>query len=196
MAVASTPRRRHDPERRARIIKAAQVVIATNGVTGTTHRSVAAEADVPLGSTTYHFASLDDLVTEAFLLHVDSLATRFERRLAAADDPDQVIDAVVATIVGDLTDDAGELALTFELYAAAARRPVLTAVTEEWMARAVTALGRHLDAPRATFVDAVIEGLMVHRAITSSPLAPAAVRTLVATAVGADFPSLVDRRRK
>jgi TetR/AcrR family transcriptional regulator, regulator of biofilm formation and stress response len=57
--------RRHDPGRRDRIIDAAIRVIGAEGIAGLSHRSVAGEADVPLGSTTYHFASLDELLIAA-----------------------------------------------------------------------------------------------------------------------------------
>lgn len=57
--------RRYDPDRRQRIIDAAIRVVAGRGIAGLSHRAVAAEADVPLGSTTYHFASLDDLLIAA-----------------------------------------------------------------------------------------------------------------------------------
>ncbi|MCZ4096223.1 TetR family transcriptional regulator [Streptomyces sp. So13.3] len=57
--------RRYDPDRRRRIIDAAIRVVGERGIAGLSHRSVAAEADVPLGSTTYHFATLDDLLVAA-----------------------------------------------------------------------------------------------------------------------------------
>jgi TetR/AcrR family transcriptional regulator, regulator of biofilm formation and stress response len=53
--------RRHDPDRKNRIVDAAIEVIAGQGVAGTTHRLIAAAADVPLGSLTYHFSSLEEL---------------------------------------------------------------------------------------------------------------------------------------
>lgn len=57
--------RRYDPERRQRIIDAAIRVAGQKGLAGLSHRSVAAEADVPLGSTTYHFKTLDELMVAA-----------------------------------------------------------------------------------------------------------------------------------
>lgn len=57
--------RRYDPERRQRIIDAAIRVVGAKGIAGLSHRSVAAEADVPLGSTTYHFKTLDELMVAA-----------------------------------------------------------------------------------------------------------------------------------
>lgn len=57
--------RRYDPERRQRIIDAAIRVVGERGIVGLSHRSVAVEADVPLGSTTYHFSTLDELLVAA-----------------------------------------------------------------------------------------------------------------------------------
>jgi DNA-binding transcriptional regulator YbjK len=52
--------------RRRAILDAALRVIAEGGVDAVTHRRVAAEADVALGSTTYYFASREEMVREAF----------------------------------------------------------------------------------------------------------------------------------
>ena len=56
--------------RREAILDAALAVIAARGTESVTHRSVAAEAGVPLGSTTYYFSSRDELVREAFRRYV------------------------------------------------------------------------------------------------------------------------------
>ena len=52
--------------RRRAILDATLRVIAAGGVDAVTHRRVAAEAEVPLGSTTYYFASREELLREAF----------------------------------------------------------------------------------------------------------------------------------
>ena len=54
--------RRVDPDRKDRIVDAALDVIAEHGVAGATHRTIAAAADVPLGSMTYHFENLDEVL--------------------------------------------------------------------------------------------------------------------------------------
>lgn len=182
MAEPTRRARRHDPDRRARIIEAALVVLARDGVGSTTHRSVAREADVPLGSMTYHFASLDDLVMRAFEQHVDKLASRFERRLAAAGSVDEVLVALADSVTVDLAGD-GDLALTFELYGAAVRHPGVRALTQAWMSRAERALLQHVDGPTARMLDAVLEGLMVHRAIGHDPMGAAEVRALLERAL-------------
>ncbi|CAM5488856.1 hypothetical protein SGRI78S_04750 [Streptomyces griseus subsp. griseus] len=57
---------RTDPERRDRIIDAVLDLIVDEGVAGVSHRKVAARAGVPLGSMTYHFSGMDELLHEAF----------------------------------------------------------------------------------------------------------------------------------
>ena len=99
-APAGTSQRRHDPGRRDRIIDACLEVIAQNGVAGTSHRKVAEAADVPLGSMTYHFAGMDDLLHEAFSRFAISASEAFAERLAAAHDQDTAKQAITEAITG------------------------------------------------------------------------------------------------
>ncbi len=134
-----------------RIIDAALDVIAERGVAGTTHREIARAADVPLGSMTYHFTSLDEVLTEAFTRHADTAARVFDERLRAARDRDEAIEAVVTLISDDLINPGSDrdLILAVELYGAAARNPALRVVTQAWMARSRRALERHFDTTTA-----------------------------------------------
>src|SRR4051794_31902794 len=85
-APGATRRRRYDPGRRARIVAACLDVIAETGVAGASHRRVAEAANVPLGSMTYHFSGMDELLHEAFSRFADSASEDFHRRMAAAQD--------------------------------------------------------------------------------------------------------------
>src|SRR3954447_3527516 len=51
--------------RRARLIHAAVGLIAREGLAAVSHRTVAKAAGVPLGATTYYFASKTELLREA-----------------------------------------------------------------------------------------------------------------------------------
>ncbi|HWS37894.1 MAG TPA: TetR family transcriptional regulator [Actinoplanes sp.] len=168
--------RRHDPHRRDRLIDAALAVIARNGVAGTTHREIAREADVPLGSMTYHFADLNEILAEAFTRHADAIAEIFDARLGAARTRAEAVEAVVNLVTDDLLSPANDLVLTVELYVAAARNPVLRAVTQAWMQRSRDALERHFDSTTAREVDALIEGLTLHSALSTAPMTPAQLR--------------------
>lgn len=168
--------RRHDPLRRERLIEATLRVLARDGLAATSHRTIAREADVPLGSTTYHFAGLDELVQAAFEKHVEMMADSFEARLRAAYGPEQAVEALVAAAFEDLTASEAALALTYELYGSAARRPEVRTLTEWWMARAHSALLLHFDAETAEVLDVLLEGYMVHISISRRPPSRAEVR--------------------
>ncbi|MEV0621997.1 TetR family transcriptional regulator [Nonomuraea sp. NPDC050404] len=168
--------RRHDPGRRDRLIDAALTVIAERGVAATTHREIARKADVPLGSMTYHFASLEEVLAEAFTRHADSVARVFDERLSAAPDRAAAIEAVIALVADDLLGSDHDLVLAVELYVAAARNPALRAVTQAWMARSRQALERHFDATTARELDALIEGLVLHSALSTDPMTPEQIR--------------------
>ncbi|WP_258066811.1 TetR/AcrR family transcriptional regulator [Arthrobacter sp. GMC3] len=184
MTGASHPLRRHEPDRRERLIDVTLDVIAEHGVAGTTHRKVAQAAGVPLGSMTYHFNGLDDLLGAAFTKLANTTADGFEVALAGASDKQQACDAVVGLITGDLLGARRNSLLTYELYALAARRPELREVTDAWMARSRVALGRHFDERTTIMLDALIEGLSLHRVLAISPLSYETVREAVNRMVG------------
>ncbi|ACQ80378.1 transcriptional regulator, TetR family [Beutenbergia cavernae DSM 12333] len=167
--------RRHDPRRRDRIVDACLDVVAADGVAGTSHRKVAAAADVPLGSMTYHFAGMTELLHAAFTRFADDVAERFERRLAPATTTAEVATAVVALITQDTFATRRDLVLTHELYTLAAREPEFRAITAAWMARSRRALEQHVDPTTARLLDALVEGLTIHRALDTGERDEAAV---------------------
>ncbi|MBB2914418.1 DNA-binding transcriptional regulator YbjK [Streptosporangium becharense] len=179
------PGRRFDPGRRDRIIDVTLDVIAAHGVAGASHRRIAEAADVPLGSMTYHFAGMGELLVLAFTRLADRVADRFDTRLAAAGDPGEAGEAVVALITEDLSGSPRDVVLTCELYTLAARDPALREVTRTWMARSRRALERHFDVPTARYLDALIEGLALHRALDPDPMDADDVRAAVRRIISA-----------
>ena len=176
--------RRTDPHRRDRIIDACLDVIAEVGVSGTSHRRVAAAADVPLGSMTYHFAGMDELLHAAFARFSDSVAAQAQRRMDGATTRDEARQALVELVVHDVFGSQRELVLTHELYTLASRQPEFRALTHRWMARTRAALEQHFDPATARMLDALMEGLTIHRALDDEPaddaLVAEAVRRLLA----------------
>ncbi len=162
--------RRFDPDRRRRIVDAAIDVIVAHGVTGTTHRKVAEAAEVPLGSMTYHFTGLDDLLHAAFeqVAHAGSRAML--ARLDEAPDREAAVTAIVDIIADKLWSAPRTLLLSYELYAYAARHPAVAVIMRDWMQRSREALGRHFDPLTARAVDAMIEGIGIHDSVDSAPL--------------------------
>jgi DNA-binding transcriptional regulator YbjK len=177
------PARRYDPDRHHRIVEAALEVIAERGVAGTTHRLIAAAADVPLGSLTYHFTGLDDLRAQAFALHAERMAVRYEAHFAAVRTTEDVVDAVTALVHADADADDRDWAVAYELYLAALRDPALRTVTESWMRRSRSVLERFVDPVTARGVDALIEGLVMHKVLSTGPVSREQTREIVARAL-------------
>jgi DNA-binding transcriptional regulator YbjK len=145
--------------------------VAERGVSGVTHRAVAARAGLPLSATSYFFASIDELVLEAlrvfmgdFVARLDLLtATIGERRLAPAEAADLLVRALLA-------EPRSRVVAQFEAYLEVTRRPepppeVKDAIAAlERLARATLAAA---GAPRAAegaraFV-ALTDGFALHR---------------------------------
>ena len=164
--------RRHDPARRDRIIDACLEVIAEHGVGGTSHRRVAAAADVPLGSMTYHFDGRDELLREAFSRFADQMAARVEHRMAGARTRREALAAFAANIGQDVFSSQRELIISQELYTLAARRPEFRDITVAWMARTRATLAPYVDPDTAVMLDAINEGLSLHRALHTAPSDP------------------------
>jgi len=163
-------------------------VIAEHGVAGTSARRVAAAADVPLGSMTYHFEGMDELLREAFGRFSRQVADQFERRMSAATSIDEATDAVVSLITEDVFGSKRELVLSHELYTLAAREEPYRELTSAWMARSRAALERHFDPLTARMLDASIEGLTIHRALDIVAHDPEVTREMVRRIVGGVAP--------
>lgn len=171
--------KRNDPDRRQRIIDATLDAIAAHGVSGTTHRRIAALAAVPLGSVTYYFATLDDLMAEAFLQLAEHSSQAFADRMGMAKDRDGAKDAIVSIIAGSIWATPRTLLLSYELYAFAARHPPVADVMRRWMSNSRVALERFFDPLTARALDALVEGIGIHNSIDADPLSEDAIRMIV-----------------
>ncbi|MGW1723903.1 TetR/AcrR family transcriptional regulator [Streptomyces sp. NPDC002306] len=161
--------RRHDPERRQRIIDAAIRVVGEKGLAGLSHRSAAAEADVPLGSTTYHFATLDELMVAALRQANEGFAKVVAARGGLAD-PGADLAAELAALLGEwLAGDRTGVELEYELYLAALRRPALRPVAAEWADELAALLASRTDAVTARALVALMDGICLQVLLTGTP---------------------------
>lgn len=185
MATAETGlrQRRTDPQRRERILDAAIEVLASRGVAGTTTRLIAAAADVPLGSITYHFASLDDLRAQAFTRLAHRLTQAYAAHFTEVRTREDLVDAITDLVHQAAGADLDEWAVTYELYLAALRDSALRSITEGWMRASRSVLERYVDADTARSLDALIEGLVMHRMLSTAPGSREQTREAVRRAV-------------
>ncbi|HEV7646845.1 MAG TPA: TetR family transcriptional regulator [Actinophytocola sp.] len=162
---------------RERILHAVLRVIGTDGIAGVTNRRVAREAEVSLGSITYHFATQHELLREAMLLFVAAETARLsdvaEQHLGTP-----VSVATAAAMVEQValhTRFGHEEIAPLELYIQAGRDPSLRDAAAECFAAydriAVTVL-RALGVPDAERlagpVVALIAGLQLRRLATGT----------------------------
>ncbi|MFJ8359479.1 TetR/AcrR family transcriptional regulator [Streptomyces sp. NPDC093984] len=161
--------RRYDPERRRRIIDAAIRVVGEKGIAGLSHRSVAAEADVPLGSTTYHFRTLDELLVAALRQANEGFArTLTDSGLLENTEGDLAAD--LARLLGQwLGGDRAGVELEYELYLAALRRPALRPVAAEWMEQTAKSLAGRTDPATARALLALLDGICLQVLLTGAP---------------------------
>ncbi|MFJ8948095.1 TetR/AcrR family transcriptional regulator [Streptomyces sp. NPDC102395] len=160
--------RRHDPERRTRILDAALDVLVTDGAAGITHRKVAARADVPLGSVTYHFSSLAELQAQAFAWYVEQQTAEFEGLFTKVRSREDLVEVLVDLVQGGPFRRRSAV-LGFELHLAALRDPALRALTQQWTRDSRDVLARFTGPKTAGRLDALLEGLIMHALLTTEP---------------------------
>jgi DNA-binding transcriptional regulator YbjK len=130
--------------RRRELLEATLRVVARGGVGAVTHRVVAREAGVPLGSTTYYFKTKEDMVAQALELvaerETSAIATFSASRFEAASSVDGLIEVLVETMMRGIARDSTEWVAEYELFIEAIRRPELQPVARRWTDAQVAAL--------------------------------------------------------
>ncbi|GAB3468072.1 TetR/AcrR family transcriptional regulator [Actinophytocola sediminis] len=162
---------RRDPDgRRAAIVRAAVEVIAEVGVAQVTHRLIAARARIPLGSTTYYYPTLDDLVADALRAATEAARaglTEWADALTASRDPAGTLVALVRRYL----DDRGQALVDYELCLAAARTPALRPVAVLWIDGLRGICARLAGGPAAGFaLAALVDGAALRALASGEPL--------------------------
>ncbi|WP_165697833.1 MULTISPECIES: TetR/AcrR family transcriptional regulator [Sutterella] len=159
--------RRYDPERRRRIIASALEVIARHGVEGASIRLVAKEADVPLGSMTYHFRGREELLYEAMQSFIDELSALTFPRLETAKTREEALEVLSDYLCWPV--DKRLLLLTYELYAYAARNEAVKPLVAEFQEKVRLELMRFFPKHVASILNALVDGACIHRAYDEDP---------------------------
>jgi TetR/AcrR family transcriptional regulator, regulator of biofilm formation and stress response len=160
-ARARTPRGPSDPDRPERIADAALALLARRGIAGVSHRSVAAEAGVPLGSTTYHFKTLDDILIAALEKAIPENRADIDAWAASLGESPDLASELTDFVIRQAEEYEGRTIVEYELYLAALRRPALQALSLEWSRVLTRALERFVDAQTADALSAVFDGILM-----------------------------------
>jgi DNA-binding transcriptional regulator YbjK len=174
-------RRARGEASRQAILDATVRVIAAGGLTSVTHRAVAVEAGVSTALTTYHFATLDDLLQATLA----SLSATGVARLAASAELAQsgtitLADAATTFLIEELGSNRAAFIANLELQFASVRRPAWSAVMTNTYEAFVELIQRYVgdeQAARAIFSAAF--GFAVHHVIQGSHPTDATCRRFV-----------------
>ncbi|QUR66793.1 TetR/AcrR family transcriptional regulator [Mycobacterium spongiae] len=173
-------RRPRDPAaRRQAIVEAAGRVIARHGLPKLTHRRVAAEADVPVGSTTYYFRDLDAL-RDAALGDAATATTRYLAQWRHELDEATDLPTTLARSTADYLADRERNRTLNELYCAATYRPELQRLARLWPEGLVALLEPRIGPRAAAAVTVYLDGAMLHSLITGTPLGTDALADAIA----------------
>ncbi|MEU4801641.1 TetR family transcriptional regulator [Actinosynnema sp. NPDC023587] len=154
-------RRARGERRRRELLAATLRVIERDGVSGVSHRSVAREADVPVSSSTYYYATLDDLLIATLTWSAREMALGFG---AVKPTPGSVA-RFLAEAVGP---NRGRTLAEYELYLLAARRPELRPAARRWITLLSSVFGTMQPAAFLGFA-AALDGLLIQGLIADFP---------------------------
>lgn len=167
--VRSTPRRRDPAARRREIIIAASELVVENGAASLTHRAVAARAGVPLGSTTQHFASIDEIREAALQLLADEIDESLARMEVYIDNVRENLDPLIDEFCHFLRDQRA-INADIALMTTATTDPHLRALALRWTNRLIEMLARTLGKERATAIATYYDGVTIHAGLHELPL--------------------------
>lgn len=173
-------RSRPSGERRVQqILDAVIRLIGTEGPSAVTHRAVAELASVPLGSMTYYFTDLDDLLLQA-MLHAMEVEGNRLTAIVDAHEGEANLDSAVDLLTQmffdkTVADPLYDLAL-FEMFMDATRRPQVRSLTRQWTAMIGQLVDRVLPPTdpavsrdqAVQLVAALIDGLMLEEVANHS----------------------------
>jgi AcrR family transcriptional regulator len=127
-ATAGRRGKREKPEvRRAMIVEAARAVILRRGLTATGLRDIAAEGDVSVGTVTYHFASVAEILDEVVVLETDRFYASIVEEVDADPDPVHGIRLLVEPLFAGTDESEAHWRLWSDYWTAVGRQPAISA---------------------------------------------------------------------
>ena len=179
-------RRPRDPAgRRQAIVEAASRVIARRGLAQLTHRLVAAEANVPVGSTTYYFSDLGEL-RQAALAHVATTSADYLQQWRRELDASPDLPTALAQLTAEYLGDHQRYRTLNELYLAASYRAELRPLARLWNEGVLALLEPRVGRRAAEAIAVFLDGAMLHPLATGTQLSIGALADAVARLAAED----------
>lgn len=145
-------------ETKRRIIEAASLEYANNGIEATSMQAIARRADVASGTVLYHYETPDDLVEAV----VARWLAEMEPPSAEHIDPGQSIETRITILVSELFGLYQRSEVAYQVWARSAHHPVLLRYSDWWdenvSSMLEVALGEHMaDGEATAIVSALID---------------------------------------
>lgn len=165
-------KRKQDNARRLLLLQTTLRLIASGGVDAVSHRAVAELAQVPLGSTTYWFASRQEMLREA-LEHfarseIEILREQLAGVLGGRLSRRRLVDEFAAHLLSQLGEGRWRAVAQYALVQEASRQPELERVWREWtqaweemLTELFESFGARSPALEARMFLAMLDGLLV-----------------------------------
>ncbi len=172
-------KRKRDSERRLLLLDTTLRLIASGGTDAVSHRAVAELAEVPLGSTTYWFASRQEMLREALehfaRVEIETLGERLAGVLGKRLSRRRLVDQFTAHLLAQLGEARWRTAAQYALLQEATREPELERACREWTAAWEEALIEVFTSLRARSPElearmflAMLDGLLIGELATPS----------------------------
>ena len=120
---AATKERELSGDKAQRIVDAMRDSVARRGAAGSTFEHVAREAGVSRGLLHYYFGTKERLLVEVVRRDTELRVERLDERLTPAQNIDDVIGALVASLTDMIENEPGFFLLLYELFSAGRRNP-------------------------------------------------------------------------
>jgi DNA-binding transcriptional regulator YbjK len=153
----------NDPTRRSRILGATLDVIKADGISAVSYRGVAARAEVPLGSMTYYFPTLEGLILTALDSTRSELEPRYATPLRDARSTADVVDALVDATIGATSPTLSDIRLYEEIRHYGTRDPKVAAVLQAVEDDSLLMLQPVVPTSIALAINALLWGWWSHR---------------------------------
>ncbi len=188
-----SPQSRHRPEvRRQMLLEAARAVIAARGLPATTVRDIAAAGGVAVGTVTYHFAKVEQMLAAVMLSEMTSYSEPVWRRAAAADTGAEGLTLLVDGLLASDARTAEHWRLWLDFWALAAHDEQysewqsevyaeLHSLAERLLSRGADDGSLRVTDPGAEAIElvAMLDGLVVQAYLPRGRLAPAGARMVL-----------------
>ena len=177
-------RRANDPQRREKIIQATLEAVKLYGIHAVTHRKIATLAGVPLGSMTYYFSGIDELLLEAFSSFTEIMSRQYQAFFSDVSDAPGACQAITDMIYSSQVATPDNMELMYQLYALASRKPLLKTVMQNWMQRSQQTLEQWFEPGTARSLYAFIEGMTLLFVTDRKPLSREEILRMVERVAG------------